>query len=211
MDDINPEFLPIPNDEPPIGIVDGQGQQGGHDVVAQFVAQHRELRYADHREQLRKNWEAIENHLTAAYLESQTNTLNWTSKESYLDNVSDVCHCAEGHFYYRNIDLIGVLSRFESRPVRFCHCLPEPVQLVYQGYLPASPQQPRTAFFIPLLQIYQNLWQTSVSAATSWIEGYMNFLDGRSEKEDTARGSDGTRRRDLCDPFLSATNIYSRI
>ncbi|KAH9807538.1 hypothetical protein DFH28DRAFT_1042712, partial [Melampsora americana] len=39
----------------------------------------------------------------------------------------------------------------------------------------------------------------------------MNFLDGRSQKENSARGSDGTRRRDMTDPFSSATNIYSRI
>ncbi|EGF99526.1 uncharacterized protein MELLADRAFT_112648 [Melampsora larici-populina 98AG31] len=192
MNDINPEFIPFPND-PPLGNVEDQLQPEANDVIAQFVARHREIRYANDREQLRKHWEAIEKHLTAAYLESQTNTLNWTSKQSYLDDASNL-------LYTISMSQPTLTISLQRRPI-----------CVKAGYLPASPQQPWTAFFIPLLQMYQNLWQTSVSAATSWIEGYMNFLDGRSAKEDTARGSDATRRRDLRQPFSSTANIYSRI
>lgn len=81
-------------------------------AIEDFVAQHRGYRYAQQRERLRQHWDALEHQLTAAYLQSQTQTSNWTTKNSYLDNVSDDCDCGEEHFYHQNVDLIGVLCRF---------------------------------------------------------------------------------------------------
>lgn len=102
------------------------------------------------------------------------------------------------------------LGRSVLKAIQFCPCLPEPIQLVYQGYLPASPQQPRTAFSIPLLQAYHHVWQTSVSAASSFIDGWMNFLDDRSKAPMLVRGPQSARH-DLTQPFASATHLFSRI
>ncbi|EGG11273.1 uncharacterized protein MELLADRAFT_92207 [Melampsora larici-populina 98AG31] len=77
--------------------------------IEAFVSRHRAYRHALEREELRQRWEALENQLTAAFLQSQTLTLNWTSKDCYLNNVSNDCECREGQFHYRNVDLIGVL------------------------------------------------------------------------------------------------------
>ncbi|KAH9809796.1 hypothetical protein DFH28DRAFT_842223, partial [Melampsora americana] len=159
VDDLYDQFMPIL----PPPIQEDQDEVDG--VIVEFVTQRRAYRYAQARERLRKQWAALEDPLTAAYLQCQTRTSNWTTKSSYLKDVSDVCKCTA--------------DRFAAKTVRFCRCLPEPVQLVYKGYLPASPQHPQTAFSIPLLQLYHCVWQTSVSAATSFFEGIMNFHDSR--------------------------------
>ncbi|KAH9822980.1 hypothetical protein DFH28DRAFT_1171847, partial [Melampsora americana] len=173
--DLFNEFMPI-DDLPPIHVDEAQRDNDRpalgevNDVIQAFVNQHREYRYAQDRERFRQQWEAIENQITAAYLQCETKTLNWTRKSSYLNNIGDVCHCPQTSFYFR---------KSASKAVRFCRCLPEPVQLVYQGYLPASPRQPRTAFSIPLVQLYHNVWETSVAAASSFIDGIMKFHNKR--------------------------------
>lgn len=48
-------------------------------VIEQFIAQHRAYRSAQRREELRRHWQALENPLTAAYLQSQAKTENWTT------------------------------------------------------------------------------------------------------------------------------------
>ncbi|KAH9808894.1 hypothetical protein DFH28DRAFT_876140, partial [Melampsora americana] len=183
-------------------------------AIEEFVARHRGYRYAQEREQLRQHWEALENPLTAAYLQCQTKTSNWTKRQCYLGEVSDECNCRGQHFYTRKVDLIGSMGRYVSAPVRFCPCLPEAVQLVHQGYLPASPKEPRTAFAIPFLQAYQYQWNTSVTPASSFIEGHIRFLDSREQREHSSRGPGEHRegnRRNLTQPFSSATHLHSRI
>ncbi|KAH9806698.1 hypothetical protein DFH28DRAFT_1165121 [Melampsora americana] len=175
--------------------------------IRRFVQKHRGYRYAQQREKLREQWALIEHQLTAAYLECQVKTLNWTNTLCWLNERSMDCQCT--NFYHRNIDLIQVLGRSVAKPVQFCHCSPEAVQLVYKGYLPCSPNQPRTAISIPLLQLYHEIWLTSVTAASSFIEGVMKFHDKRSCKPMTARGTQGTRRN-LGQPFSNAAHLYAR-
>ncbi|KAH9812046.1 hypothetical protein DFH28DRAFT_828515, partial [Melampsora americana] len=180
-------------------------------AILEFVKRHREERFSQARERLRQNWEALENQITAAYLHTQFLTSNWTTESSYLDCISPDCHCGENNHYHRNLDLIDVLGRFSSKPVKFCRCIPEAVQLIYQGYLPATPTHPRTAFTIRLIQLFHRIWETSVSSATGFIEGLSNFLDDRSSTPLEARGSIDHNRRNLTQPFSSTTHVYSRI
>ncbi|EGG02506.1 uncharacterized protein MELLADRAFT_110106 [Melampsora larici-populina 98AG31] len=179
-------------------------------AIRRFVQKHRGFRYARKRETLRKQWEALENQITAVYLENKVTMLNWTTETSYLDVISPDCQCAAGLFHIRKMDLIDILGRSNSVPVPFCPCLPEPIQLIYRGYLAASPTQPRTAFSIPLLQQHHDLWLTSVTARSSYIEGHLNFLDKRSSRPLLAKGGHGNRRN-LAQPFTSATHLYTRI
>ncbi|EGG10126.1 uncharacterized protein MELLADRAFT_103528 [Melampsora larici-populina 98AG31] len=165
-------------------------------AIRRFVQKHRGYRYAARRDSLQKQWEGLENQITAVYLENEVATLNWTTKASYIGDVSPDCQCHAG----RSISL----------PVRFCKCLPEPIQLVHQGYIAASPKQPRTAFSITLLQQHHHLWLTTVAARSSYIDGHLNFLDKRSDKALRARGGRGTRRN-LSEPFSSATHLFTRI
>lgn len=58
--------------------------------------------------------------------------------------------------------------------------------------------------------MYHDLWETCVSPASSFIKGYQNFLDRRSSTRHKARG-DSENRRDLTQPFSSATHLFSRI
>ncbi|KAH9809630.1 hypothetical protein DFH28DRAFT_836418, partial [Melampsora americana] len=178
-DDVLDHFIPRMDEEPEqendeAGWVDMDAEFDPDGGIRRFVQQHRGYRYAHQRDKLRAQWKGIEDRLAAAYLECQVTTLNWTSKASYLNKHSSDCQC-----------------RLVSEPVRFCQCLPEPVQLVYQGYLPASPKQPRTAFSIILLQLYYQIWLSSVTAVSSFIEGLNTFHDGRSRKPMLSRGTRG--------------------
>ncbi|KAH9812834.1 hypothetical protein DFH28DRAFT_898347 [Melampsora americana] len=174
-------------------------------AICRFVQKHRGYRYAARREALRKQWEVLENPMTAAYLKNKVTMLNWTTKTTYLGEVSPDCKCIQ-----TDIPPAAITGRSTSVPVKFCPCLPEPVQLVYQGYLASSPKQPRTAFLIPLLQHHHDLWLTSVTARSSYIEGHLNFLDRRSSKALQSKGGRGTRRN-LSQPFSSATHVYTCI
>ncbi|EGG08696.1 uncharacterized protein MELLADRAFT_84611 [Melampsora larici-populina 98AG31] len=151
-------------------------------AIRRYVQKHRGYRYAQRRERLRQQWAALENQITSVYLENEALTENWTTKTSYVGDASPDCQCHEGVFYTRKVDLIGVLGRSISQELRFCRCLPEPVQLLHQGYIAASPTRPGTAFSIPLLQHHHNLWLTTVSATSSYIEGHLNFLDRRKDQ-----------------------------
>ncbi|EGF97081.1 uncharacterized protein MELLADRAFT_114609, partial [Melampsora larici-populina 98AG31] len=75
--------------------------------IRRFVAKQREYHYAQQRDKLRMQWAEIKNQLTAAYLECQATTTNWTTQFSYLDDVSKDCQCKV--FHHRNMDLVDIL------------------------------------------------------------------------------------------------------
>ncbi|KAH9809487.1 hypothetical protein DFH28DRAFT_1133358 [Melampsora americana] len=194
------------NDGRPVG----NGDAADDAAIEEFARRKQEERYAHAREQLRQSWEEIENSITAAYLHCQYITANWTTKHSYLDRTNPDCTCAPNDIYHCNVDLIDVLGCFPMKPVKFCRCKPEAVQLVHQGYLPSTPTQPRTAFSVPLMQLFHNIWKTSVSSATSFIHSLMNFLNNQASIPFGARGI-LNNWRNLTQPFSSGTHLYSRI
>ncbi|KAH9807939.1 hypothetical protein DFH28DRAFT_1071337 [Melampsora americana] len=173
--------------------------------IRQFVVKHRGYWYAQERERLREQWAAIKNQLTAAYLECQATTSNWTTKYTYLNEVSMDCQCEV--FHNRTMDLVDILGR-KSESVKFCRCLPQAIQLIHQGFLPSSPKTPRTAFSIRLLQLHHHLWLTSVCSISGFIEGLMNFLNSRSAKPMKAQSACGTRQN-LTQPFSNASHAFS--
>ncbi|POW19015.1 hypothetical protein PSHT_05140 [Puccinia striiformis] len=92
----------------------------------------------------------------------------------------------------------------------FCGCIPNPIRLIYYGYVTALPLLPRTAFFIPTLQLYQSLWYESSEPYTSFVSGMMAHQDTRDrEKLKACGGRDNSRELRL--PFSQALNIFSRI
>ncbi|KAG7091531.1 hypothetical protein E1B28_010560 [Marasmius oreades] len=56
----------------------------------------------------------------------------------------------------------------QNLTVPYCECWTLPQVLVQHGLFPASPSQPRTAFSIDLLDLYQILWRYSCDAITSF-------------------------------------------
>ncbi|KAH9812209.1 hypothetical protein DFH28DRAFT_899163 [Melampsora americana] len=119
--------------------VEGFNRDG---AIRRFVQKHRGYVYAAQRESLRNQWEALETQITAAYLENEALTSNWTTKTSYLGAVSPDCQCAADVLYSWTVDLIDLV-----------------------GYIASSPKESRTAFSIPLLQHHHELWLTSVTAS----------------------------------------------
>ncbi|OAV86744.1 hypothetical protein PTTG_03001 [Puccinia triticina 1-1 BBBD Race 1] len=146
--------------------------------------------YAIQKEKLSAAWKSVEKSMTAAYYTCQYRTQNWTSSLEYLDP----------------------LDKYQSpaQKIEFCLCIPDPVRLLYHGYFAASPTKPRTAFAIPLVQLYQSLWYETAVPYTSFIKGLVCHQETRARKPLLARSRLGNPR-ELRTPFSQAIDIYSRI
>lgn len=163
--------------------------------------------YAIRRDTLSAAWKSIENAMTASYFTCQNRTQNWTSSSKYLDPLED-CVCTIRR--HRAVDLINTHDRFAQQQIEFCSCIPDTIRLMYHGYIAASPTAPRTAFAIPLVQLYQSLWHESAVPYTSFIKGLVCHQDTRSAEPLLARGR-SRNPRDLRLPFSQAMDIYGRI
>lgn len=75
-----------------------------------YAQNQKELRHADQREKREKKWLSLRNTLIAMYLHLQYQTLNWTTKHSYLSEDVE-CHCSPEKQRQRPVDLIDMLSK----------------------------------------------------------------------------------------------------
>ncbi|KAH9816301.1 hypothetical protein DFH28DRAFT_1161229, partial [Melampsora americana] len=176
-DPIAVQFLPHPDeaeaDPPPIPI-----------AGTQFAEESQQYWNAEARQHLRNQWSAIESQMTATYLECQHETDNWTSRESYLDEVIN-CDCSGQQLSVQAVDLINLSSYLSKFTVTFCSCMPRPVRLLRYGYIASSPQYPQTAFSIPTLQFYHELWNMTASSNSGFIGALMRFVKLRSIRRNT--------------------------
>ena len=145
--------------------------------------------------------------MTAAYYTCQYRTQNWTRSLEYLDPLEE-CVCTTRSS--RAVDLIHTHDRSPEQKIEFCSCIPDPIRLLYHGFLAASPTKPQTAFAIPLVQLYQSLWYETAVPYTSFIKGLVCHQDTRSPKPLLARSKSG-KPRELRTPFSQAIDIYSCI
>ncbi|KAH9815906.1 hypothetical protein DFH28DRAFT_1163510 [Melampsora americana] len=150
----------------------------------QFAEESQQYWNAEARQHLRNQWSAIESQMTATYLECQHETDNWTSRESYLDDVIN-CDCSGQQLSVQAVDLINLSSYLSKFTVTFCSCMPRPVRLLRYGYIASSPQYPQTAFSIPTLQFYHELWNMTASSNSGFIGALMRFVKLRSIRRNT--------------------------
>ncbi|KAA1075235.1 hypothetical protein PGT21_031896 [Puccinia graminis f. sp. tritici] len=163
--------------------------------------------YAMRRDRLSNAWKSIEKSITAAFFVCQYHTKNWTASTTYLEPLEE-CDCPNTR--KRSVDLIHTHDRFHRQEIEFCSCIPDAIRLIHLGYIPASPTTPRTAFAIPLVQLYQHLWNESAIPYTSFISGIMYHQDTRSRESMYAR-SRNQNPRELRIPFSQAMDMYGRI
>ncbi|PLW46474.1 hypothetical protein PCASD_06305 [Puccinia coronata f. sp. avenae] len=115
------------------------------------------------------NWIDLFKSLFPAYTHLKRITNDWTLPDS-LDNRShEVCNCSNPNPVVRQVDLIDLLGQ-KRVPFCFCHCTPDPVQLLAHGYLPSTPVYPQTAFSLRLLKFYHLLWNLCNAANTPFAE-----------------------------------------
>ncbi|EFP90354.2 uncharacterized protein PGTG_16114 [Puccinia graminis f. sp. tritici CRL 75-36-700-3] len=177
---------------------------------AAHAAYHRARRYAETREITSQRWSQLEESVTATFLLCQKLSRNWTCHPGTFVLPSNTCTCDPTDINIRNIDLYDILRRTPAAPVPFCKCLPDVVRLIHYGYLACSPEKPRTAFSIPLIQFHHLLWQSAVVSTTGFVKAISAFLDSRSQTPSYARGSK-YRKRNLRVPFSYSADLYSRI
>ncbi|EFP88052.2 uncharacterized protein PGTG_13856 [Puccinia graminis f. sp. tritici CRL 75-36-700-3] len=168
--------------------------------------------YAMRRDRLSNAWKSIEKSITAAFFVCQYHTKNWTASTTYLEPL-DESPTSSTHNKTKNTNQAihdYCLDRFHRQEIEFCSCIPDAIRLIHLGYIPASPTTPRTAFSVPLVQLYQHLWNESAIPYTSFISGIMYHQDTRSRESMYAR-SRNHNPRDLRIPFSQAMDIYGRI
>ncbi|PLW56627.1 hypothetical protein PCANC_05159 [Puccinia coronata f. sp. avenae] len=163
--------------------------------------------YAMRRDNLSAAWKLIEKSMAAAFFVCQYQTKNWTSSTTYLEPLEE-CNCPNTH--KRPVDLIHTHDRHPKQEVEFCDCIPDPIRLIYLGYIPASPKKPRTAFSIPFIQLFHHIWYESAIPYSSFIDGTVYHQDTRSSTRLLAR-SQSKNPRELQIPFSEAIDAYRRI
>ncbi|OAV87019.1 hypothetical protein PTTG_29615 [Puccinia triticina 1-1 BBBD Race 1] len=143
------------------------------------AAYHRARRYAETRERTSQLWSQLESSVTATFTLRQRITTNFTTQPSGYELPPDTCTCSPSEIHTRKVDLFDMLFQLTSEPVPFCKCLPDVVRLVYFGYIASSPETPRTAFSIRLLQFHHMLWQTSALSTLLFVKALSTDLYSR--------------------------------
>ncbi|PLW41068.1 hypothetical protein PCASD_07971 [Puccinia coronata f. sp. avenae] len=115
------------------------------------------------------NWIDLFKSLFPAYTHLKRITNDWTLPDSLDDRSHEVCNCSNPNPVVRQVDLIDLLGQ-KRVPFCFCHCTPDPVQLLAHGYLPSTPVYPQTAFSLRLLKFYHLLWNLCNAATTPFAE-----------------------------------------
>ncbi|OAV99608.1 hypothetical protein PTTG_11734 [Puccinia triticina 1-1 BBBD Race 1] len=197
--------------EPQIGSYQDPEIDGNQEILpsAAHAAYFRSRRYAEHRERMSQRWSELEEMAAAAFFECQKTYSNWTTLPSNYDLPLNSCKCTAAEICTRKVDLIDIIGR-STTYVPFCKCTSDVVRLIYYGYIASSPDKPRTAFSIRLIQFHHLLWQSSVLSASSFVKALSCFLDTRSKSPLYARGLK-YKKRDLRIPFSYSVDLYSRI
>ncbi|OAV99585.1 hypothetical protein PTTG_11754 [Puccinia triticina 1-1 BBBD Race 1] len=89
-------------------------------------------------------------------------------------------------------------------------CTPDVIQLIHYGYLASSPDWPRTAFSIRLLQFHYHLWRSAVVSNSAFVKALCAFLDSRTQRPSYSRGGKYGKRV-LRVPFSYSVDLYARI
>ncbi|PLW37548.1 hypothetical protein PCASD_10249 [Puccinia coronata f. sp. avenae] len=162
---------------------------------AAHAAYHRMRRYAEIRENISNRWTELELIVTATYLSCQKTYSNWTVFPDAFVLPPNTCTCTETAVHTRKLHLIGITHV---------------VRLVHYGYFACSPDKPRTAFSIPVMQFHHFLWETAVLLTYSFVKALSTFLDSRCKLPLYARGS-RHKKRNLRVPFSHSVELYSRV
>ncbi|KAH9812073.1 hypothetical protein DFH28DRAFT_1178017 [Melampsora americana] len=180
------------------------------DAAHHFAQESRDYWNEQARINQKNQWKEIEFQMTATYLELQHRTRNWTSEASYLD-LDVECQCPDSQLIMQAVDLIDILGFNSKHHIIFCSCMPKPVRLLHYGFISSSPQSPQTAFSIRLLQFHHQLWNTTVTSSTGFVNGLMSFLNLRSNsnlKPCSYRYRSLIHDRDLRRQFSGSVNMY---
>lgn len=68
---------------------------------------------------------------------------------------------------------------YESVP--FCNCIPDPVRLLARGFIAVSPDTPKTAISISLVQFFETIWESVPMSVSGFAEGLWRWHTLRGE------------------------------
>ncbi|KAI9627163.1 hypothetical protein KEM48_009993 [Puccinia striiformis f. sp. tritici PST-130] len=180
---------------------------------AAHASYHRARQYAEKRDELHKQWVQLEQKTVAAYLLCQKKTANWTfiAKGIGWDGYTPIsCSCVPSDIQSRNVACYDIISRQTPKLLPFCKCTPDVIRLIHYGFFASSPNKPRTAFSIRLVQFHHHLWESAVISASAFVKGLSAFLDTRKAEASYARGGKYSKRN-LRVPFSHSVDLYARI
>ncbi|POW14723.1 hypothetical protein PSTT_02723 [Puccinia striiformis] len=90
----------------------------------------------------------------------------------------------------------------------FCKCIPRPVQILANGFLPSSPDEPTTGFSMRLLAYHNHAWHYSNVRMTPFAETQQVFNEERSE---TLWNKGQSAGRDLRNCLAETILVYRRL
>lgn len=127
------------------------------------------------------SWQRLMAKLFPAYMWLKGKTQNWTATNSQDSFTSKFCKCPDSApRFHRWIDLVDITGQQRMR-FTFCKCIPRPVQILANGFLPSSPDEPTTGFSMRLLAYHNHAWHYSNVRMTPFAETQQVFNEERSE------------------------------
>ncbi|KNE87877.1 hypothetical protein PSTG_18732, partial [Puccinia striiformis f. sp. tritici PST-78] len=127
------------------------------------------------------SWQRLMAKLFPAYMGIKGKTQNWTATNSQDSFTSKFCKCPDSApRFHRWIDLVDITGQQRMR-FTFCKCIPRPVQILANGFLPSSPDEPTTGFSMRLLAYHNHAWHYSNVRMTPFAETQQVFNEERSE------------------------------
>ncbi|KAG0140287.1 hypothetical protein CROQUDRAFT_53491, partial [Cronartium quercuum f. sp. fusiforme G11] len=96
--------------------------------------------------------------------------------------------------------------------ITFYKCIPNPIRLLYVGYIASSPQVPHKAFLVGMVQLHHCLWQRTALLTNRFIKAMSDYINDQSHSLLFARAHHGKQaEHDLRKPFTYAVDLYWRI
>ncbi|KAA1080941.1 hypothetical protein PGT21_025947 [Puccinia graminis f. sp. tritici] len=155
------------------------------------------------QEAVRINWKDLVKDLHSVYMAQKVKTKNWAHENAYTDHTS--CNCISGT--KRAIDLVDIYGQRRAN-IKFFSCTSDALRLVQMGYLPGSPIRPVTAFSLPLLILYDCLWNNCHIGAMPFTIALKQYLEPRSQRLTVKNAK---HARDLRKPFSAAVDLYREL
>ncbi|KAH9474109.1 hypothetical protein Pst134EA_001154 [Puccinia striiformis f. sp. tritici] len=127
------------------------------------------------------NWQKIMSKLFPAYMWLKVKTQNWTATNSQDSFTKKFCKCKDDAPRFKQwIDLVDLTGQQRMR-FSFCRCIPRPVQILANGFLPSSPSEPTAGFSMRLLAYHNHAWHRSNVCMAPFAETQQIFNEERSE------------------------------
>ncbi|KNE97611.1 hypothetical protein PSTG_09160 [Puccinia striiformis f. sp. tritici PST-78] len=153
------------------------------------------------------NWACLLRSLHSWYMTLKLHTQNWSAPNALDEFISTDCKCPPSKKKTQYVDLIDTHGQRRTQ-VSFCACAHDAIRLLKLGYLAGSPVTPQTAFSLPLLILFNCLWNNCHIGMQPFTTALTEYLEPRSERLFVENAN---HARDVRKPFSAAVDMFRRL